>query len=338
MKNYKLDRLMIYNYITGNLDGNIKKVLENDPKFMMKVISITQDKKYYDYASIDVKNDYYFIKNILDIFSNDIEFLEDVISLFASTRNSINVYLIDIYIQFSNILIKNNTNRKYNFEISYYREQIAVFYGCIKEFIFESEEKMLGKGFGYILYTFDECEDVIKYFANHFLSEIFFKNQDYTFSDIVHKNFKKYDDLKKYGIKKFILDYIAREDIILADYLLANIDLIKSIEEQMISLEKNWQMYITRVNLRKRKAIIDLIKNIEKETGVNCSNTFSKVLNQMNIENDFLINKDNESDNIIYLEEIKLKNDITKYLKQLYSSNILEKIDFPIPKNKNKRL
>ena len=127
MKNYKLDRLMIYNYITGNLDGNIKKVLENDPKFMMKVISITQDKKYYDYASIDVKNDYYFIKNILDIFSNDIEFLEDVISLFASTRNSINVYLIDIYIQFSNILIKNNTNRKYNFEISYYREQIAVF-------------------------------------------------------------------------------------------------------------------------------------------------------------------------------------------------------------------
>ena len=65
----------INKYINNNLSKEIKIKLENNPQFMLSLISFTHDKTYYFNCSDNVKLNYEFIRALIFMFQIDKTFI-----------------------------------------------------------------------------------------------------------------------------------------------------------------------------------------------------------------------------------------------------------------------
>ena len=72
----KYDKRIIDAYINGNdIENYSIEELENDKKFMMMIITLTNDKNFYNLCSEELKGNYEFVRFVIQKFNNDINFI-----------------------------------------------------------------------------------------------------------------------------------------------------------------------------------------------------------------------------------------------------------------------
>ena len=79
---------LIHDYINGNdiIDYDIEE-LENDYRFMMKVIDYTKNKNMYNLCSDEVKKNYTFVKFMIEKFKDDVNFIAKVADYYLDQTN-----------------------------------------------------------------------------------------------------------------------------------------------------------------------------------------------------------------------------------------------------------
>lgn len=210
MKKLNYDINLLYAYKNGDdLGEYTEEMLENNALFMTDLISVWKDKRVFDYASNDVKN--------------NVNFLVAVIKAFKSDEN----YVRSIY----NNYVNNNPDKTDTLIIYLYnmfRKDNTLFASEIKD----SAEKLfmsmdIDGTFELVYKKYHKSDSKLKFMARFYVNNIFYSNSDITFEEIaiMAKNKTK----PYYFVTKFIRKY----DKALYDYVLKYKDVVDDIIENL---------------------------------------------------------------------------------------------------------
>ena len=245
------NKKVVCDYIKGNdITYNIED-LENNPKFMLEVIKESQDKRMYNLCYDRVKGNYDLVKYLITNFSDDLNFCDTVFDNYIKNKEN-----DDNDIEFTLIM--------YNNAYSVGNSDLIMKYGICKESAYmlemakiervkslSSKERFRDEiGLGYFVlqdhYGFNNI--ILDFFSKRMLDDIFYKNPKLSFEEIIHNNFRKKEDLEKFGINSFIISYVRIFDKYLADHLASNVELIRDVNKDIKKVINRWDSYMKKIN------------------------------------------------------------------------------------------
>ena len=233
----KNNKKLIWKFLNG------EKVNTNNYNFYIEAINITNDKELYYKCPKKVKQNYMFVLYIIEKFKNDIDFINEVAQNYLS-KTSKNNYTYQELTFIMSDLIDTHKDNKY----SNYTKEKNMIYNSKREIIEEyldKEQNEQDYGLGFIIVQENEKSEVItNYFATKFIEDIFYNMNELNLEKIIHMNFKEKSDIIKYGIDRYIIEYIDLSDEELSYYVEDNIYLIDEIKRDINYIIDNWNNYI----------------------------------------------------------------------------------------------
>lgn len=242
----KYSKKMINDYILGNeiKDYSIEE-LENDKEFMMLVIGTANDEKFYNLRSDKLKKDYSFVRYLIEKFKNNINFICNVSDYYLSdvedelSRIELNIIMSELTTQDK----EKNMNYTVVRDTIYTAKRVEIEMAKLKlndEYVSQD----IGMGFLVIFDSFNSSEIVLNYFAKKTIDEIF-NEYDINLENMLHEQFKTSEQIDKIGINNYMLNFIGYYDPMLASYLSTHIDLMVSLKQRIVSVQKNWDKYVS---------------------------------------------------------------------------------------------
>lgn len=259
----KYDFETVFKYVNGDdIDKYEIDELENDYLFMIQVILYTNDKNMYNLCSFDVKNNFRFVKFLINKFEDDIPFINKVADYFIM-NSSDDFKKIELAIMMCAI-IRNKKDEYYNEYYSYkmFVNQIYKSEKTIIEIIMlQDENKVLidevGMGFIFISDKYSGNKIILDYFADRFIDDILFN--DVNLEKRLHLSFNTFDDLNKYGINNYCIEFISLYDKFLADYLTNNLNVLAYLKKRLKLIKRNWNNYNDLLESRRFSLLIDIV-------------------------------------------------------------------------------
>lgn len=335
----------VWDYINGDYIENLDE-LENNYKFLIDVIKITRDKNMYNLCSDEVKCNYEFISFLIDFFSDDKKFINDVALEYLSKIDSDDITFKELVFKMCNIFEKDINKDDYMM-LFVKRAAICtcermVIDGIIEEETDLNKKKLFGKGF--ILFQssdFGKSSVILDYVVKVLLEEIFYDDSNLSLEEVIHKNFSSLEKLYDFGIRNFIFSYVSKYDTFLADYIVVHSELIGDIEKSIDRIIKNWDAYLIRTKKRKDSIFMQESFNLIEE--YNASFTYTEIcayidsLNILPYELDDMEYEEDCLSTTIDIKNISLKDyicikKIISLAEEIYLSPVINS-DINIPKN-----
>ena len=266
----KYNKQTIYDYINGTTikEYSIKE-LENDKKFMKMVIGITRDKQIYERCSKMLKQDPEFIKYIIIIFNNDIEFITKIMDDYIKTSTELQTFteLIILMCEYTKNTDKFSKYEKYRTLI--YLDFKAKIELIKQEYIGTNIEKEIGMGFIFIFDFYNHCKTTLNYFAKNFIADIF-NEYGVDLEALIHNDFNTFKDLEDYGINKYIFNFINNYDYSLSNYVTTNRLALDPILKKLEKIKQEWDLYpekkITKQYEIMFEKVFDYMQHINNST------------------------------------------------------------------------
>lgn len=331
---------LVFDYVNGNdIYGYNIDDLENNLDFMIDVIKFTKDKKMYELCSDSVKNDYVFVKFMIETFKDDISFVSSLALSYLEKTDEEDITYKEILVMVGD-LVGDMDNL---LTIRLKREIFATLELCsIQDALSDKNNcdlnKELGMGFIFIIDSYGSSNIIKNYFAKEFIDKIFF-TEDITLEEFIHKHFKKFSLLEKQGINTFLINYIEMHDHYLAAHISKHIYLLDDLRQSIIKIGKNWNKYIERINIRRFNILNQEIYKYMDENGLIISfsihdllmyimknNNLEDLFNKYNPTEQGLINIATEIDaNKMNLSELKFFKYVSDLVNELFSEDIINK-------------
>ena len=357
----KYDLKLIYDYIAGNdIEEDIEQ-LENNGSFMKLVLKVSKDKNMFKLCSDNLRNDLSFIKDVVDIFFYDEDFISEIIDDFIDKNNDNPFEKIEAsllackYIKDSDLLFKYYAKANVLYLVTHC-ELASILEEERDEYFFNE----LGKGFGILKDSYTGYPLATEFCAKKVLEEIF--DEIPNLETYLHNSFKNAKILKEYGLRNFIIGQVSLKDIELANYLKINPGVTIDVKTRLERYIKNWDTYekydrLNRIEIIYGKILEYFIDNsvipsmdldlfiyyilskygIEKEVysldPIVSEEKFMGMLND--IKNGII------DERLFTKEELKVKDDIERIINVTFNQKIYkedyiedEKIIFLTPKRK----
>lgn len=264
----------VYDYINGNeIDNDIIEELENDKTFMLAVFKITKDTNFYNLCSDELKYNYEFVSELIELFKNDSEFVNKVADKYIKYYRTLNVgpmindeddkNLIELLITMCDLSVD-----KYDSHTMLYSLLLSTIVNTrmveIEKVIkYEKDEEIseeLGCGFISMYDTYNSSTKVTDYFASEYLNVIFSKKH-LDLEEYVHRAFISKDDVKKYGINNVLLEAINGYDTMLHSYVATHLYLLDEYKKEMNHIFYRWDSYDDIKNVKICKKICGAIQD-----------------------------------------------------------------------------
>lgn len=275
----KYNPKLVYNYIMGNdiYPYDIEK-LEDDYNFMTSVIVYSKDKNFYNLCSTNLKNNYKFLKFLINTFNNDEKFILKIVDYYLeNTTNEIEKIEL-------NIMMSNLKDSEPFFK---YHVKTLAFYYCLMVDLEDCkiDKKIFEEGF-IILYTmYGSSEIIMNFLAKEFIKNIF---SNINLEELIHKKYKTFEDFMYNGKNNFLLNIIGNYDESLENYLKVNIENLDVLDCKLLKIKKNWNFYIKKVEDDKCFLIIDKVHEYIEEHDLEINYTEQEILelilNELNIK------------------------------------------------------
>lgn len=319
----KHNNSLIFDYITGKEIENIEE-LENDFEFMKQVINHTNDKKIYNLCSNDLKNNYLFIKFMINKFSNNHNFIITLAHNYLENHSDEEIACYELTVLMNKYL--NNTNESLYFKMKLLAIKTIVDVSLeeVKKDLPTEILQEIGLGFYLILTAYQSSEIVTDYFAKEYLKKIFYNN-DQTFEQLIHSEIKDYSTLDNQGINNYLINYIQKYDQYLADYISVRIYLLEEIKEELTKVIANWQNYISKTDVEKNQIFQMEVKNfLYEEFGF--SNTIDEIVLINYLCDKLNLEKVKEYLNLNNYENINYYESILSFFKDNFDLNKQQKL------------
>ena len=341
---HKYSDSLINAYINGEViaDYDIEQ-LEDDCIFMMQVINTSGDKKIYNLCSNNIKTNYEFVKFLIEKFSNDLEYISKVADTYISKEKDEVLRLEIILIMCK--LTKNKDMQRFGFykllaEARFSEELFQVEY--LKHDIDTDEEVINQIGMGFILVQeqYEGNEIILEYFAERFIEEIIWLYA-LSYEKMLHEKFNTYAELENYGVIKYMIDYVAKHDYFLSEYLACHKNVFDFLIVQLPKIKKNWGEFENRNEQRKYELILDYIHEYMGIYESECSFTEFELLIHMGkkfkIENELkkydfidaeiykILETRNLDESILSISDIRHYTFIKKFIQLVLSNKITKK-------------
>lgn len=347
----KYSKQLIFDYINGNdIENFTIEELENDYIFMMEAIKYSKDKKLYNLCSLEVKNNYEFIKFMILTFKEDETFIIKLAKEYLENTTEDDITHKELTIIMSNILGKNIDS-----ELCCFKTKAFYFYAlerleieiCLQK---EKDEYKLieyGKGYCFVLDEYGNNEIITNFFAKKFIEEIFY-DSEYNFEELIHLKNKNFDSIEKMGINNYLINYIRKFDNNLANYVCCHLNILDNIKKDLLFVKHNWSYYINNLNERRLDIIENETRNYIEENNlenqINYIEIIKLALKELNlielyeIYNDFMYLEEDfgieQNNNVINISELKCLIFTKNLIVNLLKKDIIEKESF-VPEEKN---
>ncbi|MBQ3475387.1 MAG: hypothetical protein IJH20_04390 [Bacilli bacterium] len=250
----------------NELNKNNILSLENNPKLLAKLIS--KDHNIYSLCSKEIKENYYFILELIELCKNDIDFIQKVgdeflaidLSNYDETeknnkrieKNAI-IILLEKYTEFNGNYIKYHTMAS-----TYYYSASNKITELINSLDNKSKERY-GLGFG-VHKNFFKNDIVLEHAALMMIDKIF--NQLTNIERNLHNTYKSIDKVLSIGINNILINKIRSYDNYLADYILNHPSLVNKLNEKSDDIIDNWDEYNRQIKCSKdnSKKIVEQVK------------------------------------------------------------------------------
>lgn len=288
---------LIFDYINGEYIENIDE-LENNYLFMIEVIKYSKDKNFYHLCSDIVKNNFIFVKFLIETFKNDLDFIVMVANNYLKNIDKKDITYKELIILMSKCV--NKIDDLNNPELSKFSLAAEGFYitenakiilimDCEDDQVFK---RKFGMGFMNILEEYGMSNIIMEFFAKKFIYQIFYENETYTLEETIHNEFSSFENLEKKGINNYLISYIGRFDTFLAAYITCHLELLDNIKFQLNRIKKNWNDYINKINQRKvdmfNYEITQYFRKHEFQLSFNEIQLITYVIKKLHIEELFL--------------------------------------------------
>lgn len=275
-----INLMLVDNYITGKGKISEKRLekLENDPDFMICAMNRSNDPKLYKLCSHDVKTNYNFIKYYINKFSNNLDAIDKAAKYFL--ENSQNEYInFELCILMKELTYQDD---RLCWEYGIRVESISLIDDCTLSIITddikdENSKSVFGLGFMHIQDVYNESEIITDYYARRMLYNLFENNRK-SIERELHLEYGTFEDFKKSGINKFIIDYVLRYDINLASYIQLKPELISSLNNVIESMSYRWYVYRKRLDGFKNHQILRVYDEYMKELDLDCIDYYYELL------------------------------------------------------------
>lgn len=258
LKKYSKD--VVLNYINGTdaEDFDVND-LENNPTFMLDVLSISKDEKMYEFASDDVKMDYNFCINVIEMFKNDHKFVKKVAQRYLLSEKNDYMDRCDVIITLSNIL-KNDED---DAAILYNSKAFSMFIDSQidVENILERKntKEKYGLGFYYIEMMYGTKPVVEEYFAQKMIEELFLIDNEDRLKMFLHKKYKDVKELEEIGLNNILINAIRAYDVYLSGYASSHLNILKNLRVKLHDIMYKWDYYNENRTYRKKEIVYQYI-------------------------------------------------------------------------------
>lgn len=334
------NKKLVFDYVVGNdLDDYEIDELEDNPEFMMEVIKYTKDKKMYNFCSDNVKSNYEFVKFMVELFKEDVEFVTSLVLSYLKTIDEDDITYKELLVLVSNLkgdsdnLLKLKLKREIFKTIDFGRMELT-----IDEELDPNVKQELGMGFIFVIDNYGNSDILKRFFAEEFISKIF-KRDNITLEELIHKTVKKFEDIQNMGINMFLINFIEKYDYYLASYISNHIDLLDELKRKILVIGNNWNKYIERLNIRRFNILNQEISNYIDDNGlilrlnvleliryIMKKNNLEELFNQYNLTQQELMDSTTEiNENKMNLSELKFLKYVSGLINELFAENVINK-------------
>ena len=257
--------ILIQNYINGeSIDPYDLDYLENNKKFMLKVLKTTKDENMYYFCSEELKEDYIFIKEVINIFKDDLAFVtkigEERIEKTGSDEEKIDllVTLKDLTTSHQDY-IEQNINYGIMLHAEYISKRTDI-EACKIKLQLDDE---LGLGFSIITEDY-ENESVKKFIAESMIREIFYELNKDDLETIMHNELTK-EQLQGLNKNTYLINILRSYDKDLSFYVSNNLKLLEEQKKNINTIIKNWNNYINNEIEDKGERVYEAVNNYMDE-------------------------------------------------------------------------
>lgn len=243
----KYDLKIISDYVQGNdIEGYDIEELENNPSFMKAVIMYTNDKKMYSFCGENAKNNYEFVKFVIEKFKQDPNFVLEVADEFF-TNNVKKDEEQGTYNCFELSIIMCEMERSLGSGIAKYKMYREAQYFHIMQ-VMQIEKQKQGINnhdidFLVLESMFGEQLKILDYFIDKTLQDIFVVDGIFDIDRYLHINYRNVKSIKEQPIATFLISLINNHSSSLADYLACNIELLGELIPKVEKAINNWDNY-----------------------------------------------------------------------------------------------
>ena len=117
----------------------------------------------------------------------------------------------------------------------------------------------LGLGFYYLRCSYNHYDNLLETFAKAFIEKIFLR-EDLCIERELHKEFYSKEHLMQYGVYNYLLNYVARCDIALFEYLKVRKYLLKDKAEMLVRYAENWDRYVSREKAKRYRLVFEKVR------------------------------------------------------------------------------
>lgn len=334
---------LVFDYVNGNdIYGYNIDDLENNPDFMMDVIRFTKDKKMYDLCSDNVKNNYVFVKFMIETFKDDAAFVSSLALNYLSNLSEEDISYKEIIVMAGDLVgdIDDLLTIRLKREIFTTLEMCSI-QDALSDKNNCDLNNELGMGFIFIIDSYGSSNIIKNCFAKEFIEKIFFTGE-MTLEELIHKHFKTFYSFEKSGVNKFLINYIEMHDRYLAAHISKHIYLLDDLKHSIAKIGKNWNNYIENINRRRinilnqeaysyvddnnilmRYSVYELILYVIKK--YNLEDIFNKYDGAQNIIDETEIDISYIDENKMDLMELKCLKYINDLVSELFKEDIIDK-------------
>lgn len=283
----KYSKKEVSNYIYGNDTIADIEVLENDPEFMLEVMKMSNDKHFYNLCSFSVKSNYQFVSQVILKFREDSNFICKVANAFLeNTAGKIEkIDELELFIIMKDLLPEESEESiRYSTLIEAKFQRYRLTWELVK--LNNPDTEVMGMGF---LSIYDENHTssiITNYFAKRMVRAIF-EEFDINLEEYLHTHFQSFDEIKKIGIRTYLLNFIAYYDEMLSSYLSTNTNLLEEYLEQIAKIGQHWNLYNHNEEEKKYHYILDYIhkymEQIEYQTSFSELEILCYIANELGI-------------------------------------------------------
>lgn len=251
--------------------------LEDNYRFMIKVINYTDDKNMYNLCSERVKSTYEFVVFMVKKFCNDQVFVCGIVDEYLKKTNN-EVEQVELLILICSILNVENEGYmvfKLMLEAIYQEERMSITFD--KQLYDEESQRIIQMGFWFIIDKYHENENIMFFYAKKFIDEIFWMS-DLRLEERLHSEFASLEDLEQIGLNNYIIGVVARFDSNLASYIACHLELLDSLKKDIEVMKRRWHLYNANVESAKFDAIFNEVHLYMEEYGDYCSFTETEIL------------------------------------------------------------
>ena len=275
----KINKKLIIDYINGNdVKGYNIEELEEYKEFMMSVISLSNDEKFYNLCGDGIKKDYEFVKYLVLKFKNKLDFICNVADYYLdNTENELERSELIILM---NKLTNQNKEKQSKYKLlseAMFTAKIVQIEMAKIELNDDFASSKIGMGFLIIYDSYNSSKIILDFYATSFIDAIF-KEYDIDLESMLHEQFKSAKDIDKRGINNYMLSFISYYDSMLSSYLSTNIELMSNLKSRIQLVQKNWNKYNVNKERIKYNTILDKVHECMEEIGEKVSFSETNIL------------------------------------------------------------